>query len=387
MAKQLRVGMVGYAFMGKAHSGGYLKAPVFFPELSAVPVRKAICGRNAAAVQAAAEQFGWESHETSWETLVRREDIDLVDVSTPNNTHAPISIAAAQNGKHVFCEKPMAMSLAEAKEMLAAVREHKVHHMVAFNYRRVPAVAFAKQLIEQGKLGEIYHMRAVYLQDWIMDPSFPLVWRLDAKVAGSGALGDLGAHILDLACYLVGDIEAVSAATETFIKQRKALAEVTGGLGAAAGKGEGEVTVDDAFVALAKFKKGALGTFEATRFATGRKNHNCFEINGSKGSLAFNLERLNELEYLSKDDDPNECGFRNVLVTQPDHPYVGAWWPPGHIIGWEHTHIHQIADLCDAVGKGTNPQPGFDDGVKNQAVLEAVEQSARQRQWVEVERV
>jgi predicted dehydrogenase len=385
VVRQLRVGMVGYAFMGKAHSDGYLKAPVFFPEISARPVRKAICGRNTSAVQQAAEQYGWESHETSWETLVRRDDIDLIDVSTPNNTHAPISIAAAQNGKHVFCEKPMAMSLSEAKEMLAAVREHKVRHMVAFNYRRVPAVAFAKQLIEKGKLGEIYHMRAVYLQDWITDPSFPLVWRLDAKVAGSGALGDLGAHILDLAYYLVGEIDAVSAATETFIKHRKALAETTGGLGAAAGQGDADVTVDDAFVALAKFKNGALGTFESTRFATGRKNYNSFEINGSKGSLAFNLERLNELQYLSKDDDPRECGFRNVLITQPDHPYVGAWWPPGHIIGWEHTHIHQIADLCDAVGKGTDPHPGFDDGVKNQAVLEAVEQSARNRQWVEVE--
>jgi predicted dehydrogenase len=260
--------------------------------------------------------------------------------------------------------------------------------MVAFNYRRVPAVAFARQLIQQGKLGTIYHMRAVYLQDWILDPNFPIVWRLDAKTAGSGALGDLGAHILDLAYFLVGDIKAVSATTKTFIKNRKELADTTGGLGAAAGKGQGEVTVDDAFVALAEFSNGALGTFESTRFANGRKNYNCFEINGSKGSIAFNLERMNELQYLNSEEDDGVQGFRNIMITNGGkHPYVGHWWPGGHIIGWEHSHIHQIADLCDAIGKNQMPSPSFDDGCKNQAVLDAVERSAKSRHWEEVAKV
>ncbi|MBI3469661.1 MAG: Gfo/Idh/MocA family oxidoreductase [Planctomycetes bacterium] len=377
--------MIGYAFMGKAHSDGYIKTPVFFHEISAKPVMTAICGRNEGKVKEAAAQYGWKSHETDWRKLVARPDIDVIDVSTPNNSHAEISIAAAKAGKHVFCEKPLAMSLAEAKEMRDACNQAKVKHMVAFNYRRVPAVAFAKQLIGQGKIGTIYHMRAVYLQDWILDPNFPLVWRLDAKVAGSGALGDLGAHILDLAYYLVGPIKAVSATTATFIKQRKELADVTGGLGAAAGKGAADVTVDDAFVAITQFENGALGTFEATRFANGRKNYNCFEINGSKGSIVFNLERMNELQFLSSEDDDSIQGFRDIIITNgAKHPYVGHWWPGGHIIGWEHSHIHQIADLCDAIGKNQMPSPSFDDGVKNQAVLDAVERSAKSRRWEEV---
>jgi len=388
VAKELRVGMVGYAFMGKAHSDGYIKTPVFFPEISARPVMTAICGRNEAKVKEAAGQFGWHSFETDWRKLVARPDIDVIDVSTPNNSHAEISIAAAKAGKHVFCEKPLAMSLTEAKEMRDACNQAKVKHMVAFNYRRVPAVAFARQLIQQGKIGQIYHMRAVYLQDWILDPNFPIVWRLDAKTAGSGALGDLGAHILDLAYFLVGEIKAISATTKTFIKNRKELADTTGGLGAAAGKGAGEVTVDDAFVALAEFQNGALGTFEATRFANGRKNYNCFEINGSKGSIAFNLERMNELQYLSSEEDDGVQGFRNIMITNGSkHPYVGHWWPGGHIIGWEHSHIHQIADLCDAIGKNEMPSPSFDDGCKNQAVLDTVERSAKSRHWEEVAKV
>ena len=385
MAKELRIGMIGYAFMGKAHSDGYIKVPVFFPEISAKPVMSAICGRNETKVREAAGQYGWKSHETDWRKLIARPDIDVIDVSTPNNSHAEISIAAARAGKHVFCEKPLAMSLSEAKEMRDACNQAKVKHMVAFNYRRVPAVAFAQQLIGQGKIGTIYHMRAVYLQDWILDPNFPLVWRLDAKVAGSGALGDLGAHILDLAYYLVGPIKAVSATTATFIKQRKELADVTGGLGAAAGKGAADVTVDDAFVAITQFENGALGTFEATRFANGRKNYNCFEINGSKGSIVFNLERMNELQFLSSEEDNSIQGFRDILITNgAKHPYVGHWWPGGHIIGWEHSHIHQIADLCDAIGKNQMPSPSFDDGVKNQAMLDAVERSAKSRRWEEV---
>ncbi len=385
VAKELRVGMVGYAFMGKAHSNGYIKAPIFFPEIAAKPLMQTICGRDEAKVKAAAAQYGWKSFETDWKKLVARPDIDLVDVSTPNNSHAEITIAAARAGKHVFCEKPLAMNLAQAKEMRDACNQAKVKHMVAFNYRRVPAIAYAKQLIDQGKIGTIYHMRAVYLQDWILDPNFPIVWRLDARTAGSGALGDLGAHILDLAHFLVGEIRAVSATTATFIKERKELAGVTAGLGAAAGKDKAVVTVDDAFLAIAEFKNGALGTFEATRFANGRKNYNSFEINGSKGSIAFNLERMNNLQYLSSEDEPGVQGYRDILITNgAAHPYVGHWWPGGHIIGWEHSHIHQIADLCDAIGKGQMPSPSFQDGCKNQAVLEAIEQSARSRHWEEV---
>ena len=380
--------MVGYAFMGKAHSDGYIKAPVFFPEIAAYPVMQAICGRNEEAVKKAQQQFGWKSYETSWEKLIQRDDIDLVDVSTPNNTHAPISIAAARNGKHVFCEKPLAMNLKEAIEMRDACREHKVKSLVAFNYRRVPAVAFAKQLIDQGKLGTLYHIRAVYLQDWILDPDFPLVWRLDSKVAGSGALGDLGAHILDLAYFLVGEIKAVTASMHTFIKHRKQLAQATGGLSAAAGTGQGDVTVDDAFAAVAEFTGGVIGTFETTRFANGRKNYNCFEINGSKGSIAFNLERMNELQYLNSEEDAGVQGFRDILITNgAKHPYIGHWWPGGHIIGWEHTHIHQIADFCDAIGKGVDASPSFHDGCKNQAVLDTIAKSAKSRQWEEVPKV
>jgi predicted dehydrogenase len=389
MAKEIRVGLVGYAFMGKAHSNAYIKAPIFFPEIAAKPVMQVICGRNEEKVKAAAQQYGWRSYETDWKKLVARDDVDLVDVSTPNHTHAEISIAAAEHKKHVFCEKPMALTLSQAKEMRHAARQNGVKHMIAFNYRRVPAVALAKRLIEQGKLGSIYHMRAVYLQDWILDPNFPVVWRLDASQAGSGALGDLGAHILDLAYYLVGEIKAVCAATATFIKERPVLAATTAGLAAEAAAGaRAPVTVDDAFVAVAEFANGALGTFEATRFANGRKNYNRFEINGSKGSLVFNLERLNELEFFSREEDPAQQGFRTILVTDGQHhPYVGHWWPAGHIIGWEHTHIHQVADLLDAIGKDQMPVPSFDDGVKNQAVLEAVAKSAQTRQWEEVPKV
>lgn len=389
MAKEIRVGLIGYAFMGKAHSNAYIKAPVFFPEIAARPVMQVICGRNEQKVRQAAEQYGWKRYETDWKKVVTADDVDLVDVSTPNNTHAEISIAAAENKKHVFCEKPMALTLSQAIEMRDAARENGVKHMIAFNYRRVPAIAYAKQLIESGKLGEIYHMRAVYLQDWILDPNFPVVWRLDAKTAGSGALGDLGAHILDLAYYLVGEIKAVCAATATFIKERP-VAQEAEGLSAAAEAAvqKAPVTVDDAFVACAVFKNGALGTFEATRFANGRKNYNRFEINGSRGSIVFNLERLNELEFFSRDDEPGTQGYRTILVTNGRvHPYVGHWWPEGHIIGWEHTHIHQVADLLDAIGKDQMPCPSFDDGVKNQAVLEAITKAAQTRQWEEVPEV
>ncbi len=386
MSNTIGVGLVGYKFMGKAHSNGYRQVAAFFPDVALRPVMKAICGRDEAAVRAAAAQFGWEGYETDWKKLVARDDIQLIDVSTPGDTHAAISIAAAENGKHVFCEKPLANTLAEARQMLDAVQRNRVVGMVNFNYRRVPAVQLAKSLIDSGRLGTIYHWRAVYLQDWIMDPNFPLVWRLQKDVAGAGTLGDLGAHIIDLARMLVGEITEVTGLTETFIKRRPTLAATTGGLGAAAGTEMGEVTVDDAALFLARFANGAVGTFEVTRFAKGRANYNSFEINGSKGSVRFNLERMNELEVLLDDDMPDVAGFRTVLVTNGNaHTYLNAWWPAGHIIGWEHTFTHGIYDLLNGIAAGVSPAPTFEDGLRCQAILDAVERSAGSKQWVEPE--
>jgi predicted dehydrogenase len=316
--------------------------------------------------------------------VVAREDIDLVDVSTPGNLHAPISIEAAKHGKIVLCEKPLANNLAEARAMVEAVEQHGVKHGVFFNYRKAPAVAYAKQLIDAGVIGQVYHFRATYLQDWIVDPNFPLVWRLQKPIAGSGVHGDLNAHIIDLAHMLVGEISEVCGMMHTFIKQRPLQAESDDRLGGTASTEMGEVTVDDAAMFLARFKNGALGTFEATRFALGRKNYNRFEINGSKGSLVFNLERMNELELYLETDPAGTRGFRTILVTESVHPYVGAWWPPGHIIGYEHTFTHLVRDALEAISKGEQPSPSFHDGLRCQAVLEAVEISANERRWVEV---
>ncbi|MEQ8767318.1 MAG: Gfo/Idh/MocA family oxidoreductase [Planctomycetota bacterium] len=367
-----RVALIGYQFMGKVHSHAYRTVAHFFPEIEK-PEMKVLCGRNESAVKSAAAQYGWQEHATSWVDVLKRDDIDLVDVSTPGDSHRPIAIAAAQAGKAVFCEKPLANTLTEAKEMLAAVEEAKVPNMVAFNYRRVPAISFARQLIQSGRLGRIYHFRARYLQDWIMDPEFPLVWRLQADKAGSGPHGDLNAHIVDVARYLVGEITSVSGLTETFIKERP-LPD---------GKGRGKVTVDDAALFLARFESGAVGSFEATRFAGGRKNHMTFEINGEKASLSFNLERLNELELWDAEDGTTQ-GFRDILVTEGDHPYIAAWWPPGHIIGYEHTFTHEVRDLLECLQTGQTPAPSFRDGVACQAVLEAVLDSVAKKSWVEV---
>lgn len=384
MSNTIGVGLVGYKFMGKSHSNAYRQVASFFPELALKPLMKAICGRDEASVKSAAAQFGWEGYETDWKKLVSRPDIGLIDVSTPGDSHAAIAIAAAQNGKHVFCEKPLANTLAEARQMLAAVRENNVVGMVNFNYRRVPAVQLAKSLIESGRLGTIYHWRAVYLQDWIMDPNFPLVWRLQKDVAGAGTLGDLGAHIIDLARMLVGEITELTGMTETFIKRRPIQAASDAGLGATAGQEFGEVTVDDAAMFLTRFAGGAVGTFEVTRFAKGRPNYNSFEINGSKGSISFNLERMNELNVLLEDDMPDVAGFRNVLVTNGGaHKYVGAWWPAGHIIGWEHTFTHGVLDLLGGIAVNKSPDPTFVDGLRCQAVLDAIEESAGSKQWVE----
>ncbi len=384
MTKSIGVGLVGYKFMGKSHSNAYRQVASFFPDMALRPEMKAICGRDESSVKAAAEQFGWQGYETDWRKLIARDDIGLIDISTPGDSHAPIAIAAAEHGKHVFCEKPLSNTLEESRQMLAAVRKNNVVGMVNFNYRRVPAVQLARDLISSGRLGKIYHWRSVYLQDWIMDPNFPLVWRLQKDVAGAGTLGDLGAHSIDLARMLVGEITAVTGLTETFIKQRPIQAASDSSLGATAGKEMGEVTVDDAALFLTRFENGAIGSFEVTRFAKGRPNSNCFEINGSKGSLRFNLERMNELDVFLEDDMPDISGFRNVLVTNgAQHKYLSAWWPAGHIIGWEHTFTHGVLDLMNGIAAGTSPDPTFEDGLRCQAVLDAIEKSAGSKQWVE----
>ncbi|REK59533.1 MAG: dehydrogenase [Thermobacillus sp.] len=382
--KQLNIGMVGYKFMGKAHSHAYKEVPMAFPG-SPVPVMKAICGRNKAGVEQAAAQFGWESAVTDWRELVQRDDIDIVDINAPSDAHKEIAVAAARAGKHVFCEKPLALNLADAREMLQAAEEAGVKHMVSFNYRFAPAVQLAKKLVQEGRLGRIYHFRAWFLQDWIIDPDFPLVWRLDKKVAGSGAHGDLGAHLIDLAHFLVGDIEEVVGMSETFIKERPLPSSMTG----LSAKGDasapkGEVTVDDATLFLARFANGALGSFEATRFAPGHRCTNAFEINGSKGSVKFDFERMNELQVYFTDDADDVQGFRRVMATDPAHAYMDAWWPAGHSIGYGQTFTHVIVELLNAIEEGRQPVPNFRDGVKCQAVLEAVEKSVEERRWVKI---
>lgn len=384
-AKTVNVGLIGYKFMGKAHSNAYRQVGRFFPDLETKPVLKALCGRDEAGVKNAAETFGWESYETDYQKLLARDDIDIVDVAAPSNLHTEMVLAAAQAGKHIFCEKPLANTAGDAKKMLDAVQSAGVKHGIWFNYRGVPAVALAKQLIVEGVIGKIYHWRALYLQDWIVDPNFPLVWRLKKDLAGSGSHGDLLAHSLDTARYLVGEIAEVSGLMETFIKQRPELAESDDRLGGVASDTMGEVDVDDVSMCLARFEGGAVGTFEATRFALGRKNHNRFEINGSKGSLVFNMERPNELEIYTEDTRSGTHGFRTVTVTQGADPYSGHYWPAAHNIGYEHTFINLLYEALTAIGKGENPSPNFQDGYINNVILDTIERSAHSKKWETVE--
>jgi len=382
--RKLNVALIGYQFMGKAHSNAYRQVARFFDDLEVEPVMKVICGRNEENVRKAAQKYGWEEYDTSSERVVERKDIDLVDVSVPGNMHAPIAIAAANAGKMVLCEKPLANTLAEARQMVEAVQKNKVPNALCHNYRFAPAVQLAKQLIDEGRIGKIYHFRGTYLQDWIVDPNFPLVWRLQKEVAGSGAHGDLNAHLIDMARFLVGEIAEVSGMMETFIKQRPKLAASDDRLGGVASSEMGEVTVDDAALFLVRFGNGAIGSIEATRFALGRKNYNRFEINGSKGSLVFNMERMNELEVYLQDDPPHIRGFRVVQATDSVHPFMSAWWPVGHIIGYEHTFINLVYTMLKAFDKGEEFKPNFEDGVRNQAVLEAVDISSQQKRWVSI---
>ncbi len=379
--QDIGVGLVGYKFMGRAHSNAWRQVSRFF-DVPYHPRLRAIAGRDENAVKAAAESLGWESYETDWRRLLERDDIQVIDISSPGQSHREIALAALAARKHVLCEKPLANTLAEASEMLAAARQASTVAMVNFNYRRAPAVALAKQLVDGGRLGQIRHWRSAYLQDWIVDPEFPLAWRLQKDLAGSGALGDIAAHSIDLAHHLLGPITEVIGTLDTFIRERPVEASSTG-LTATGGTEKGEVTVDDSTTFLARFGSGATGTFEATRLAPGRRNYNSFEINGSDGSLIFNMERMNELEVYFADDPPGLQGFRTILVTEADHPYAGAWWPPGHILGYEHTFVHTVKDFLDGVAQGQTPAPTFEDGYRCQAVLDAVERSAQQRAWTQ----
>jgi predicted dehydrogenase len=383
----LRVGLVGYAFMGAAHSQAWRTAPHFF-DLPLRPELTALAGRDAARLREAAQRLGWASTETDWRRLVERDDVDLVDVCTPGDTHAEIAIAALEAGKHVLCEKPLANTVAEAEAMAAAAAraaERGVRSMVGFTYRRVPAIALARQLVAEGRLGTIRHVRAQYLQDWIADPAAPMSWRLEKDKAGSGALGDIGAHVVDLTQHITGQrLTGVSALLETFVRERP-LPAASGSLTGVGGQGTGTVTVDDAAVFLARFDGGALGSFEATRFALGRKNAIRIEVNGSAGSLAFDFEDMNVLHFYDGSDPAVTAGFRRIVVTEPEHPYVGAWWPAGHGLGYEHGFTHQVVDLVQAIAKGDDPAPSFADGLQVQRVLDAVERSAADRStWTEI---
>jgi len=377
MAKELRIAIIGYNFMGKAHSNAWLQAGRFF-DIPVKPVLQVACGRNEKALRAFANTWGWKDVETDWKKVIARKDVDVVDISTPTSLHHDIAIAAARAGKHLFCEKPMALSVTEAEAMLREAEAARVVHYLNHNYRRTPAVGLARQLIDEGKIGRIYHWRGAYQQDWIVDPDFPLTWQLRKEFAGSGPHNDLNSHSVDLAHYLVGDIKSVSCLTASFVKERplpsaEATAFTAGASGAAA---RGAVTVEDASLMMAEFVNGAIGSFEATRFAQGRKNRNTFEIYGSEGAVGFDLEKMNELQFFSRTDPENAQGFRTVLATESSHPYIKNWWPPGHIIGYEHAFTHAAVDFINAVADGGEVTPNFGDGLKCIRVLEAGLKSA-----------
>lgn len=385
--KTVNVAIIGTKFMGKAHSNAWTSAPKFF-KLGLTPVLKVACGQDPEGTREFADKWGWEETATDWGKVLDRPDIDIIDICTPTYLHRDIAVAAAKSGKHILCEKPIALDLAEAREMYLAANEAGVLHYLNHNYRRVPAIAYARHLIQAGKLGQIFHWCSSYLQDWIVDPDFPRTWHMEKAKAGAGAHYDLNSHSVDLARYLIGDVASVTAMMKTFIGERP-LPGAGAGTFTSGGhsKGKGKVTVDDASFMVVEFSNGALGSFQSSRFASGRKNRNYFEIYGSKGSLAFDLERMNELMYLDLNDPVDEQGFRTILVTNATHPYIGAWWPPGHIIGYEHTITHAVADFLTALHEGAKIAPDFSDGLKGMEILEAALISARDGRRVQVSEV
>jgi len=384
--KELNIGIIGYKFMGKAHSNAWKNVTNFF-DVPIKPVMKVACGRTKDAVQEFADNWGWEEVETDWKKVVERDDIDVIDISVPPNLHAPIAIAAAKAGKHVFCEKPIALSTEEAQEMYEAAEEAGVVHYLNHNYRRCPAVMLAKQMIEDGELGKIYHWRGCYLQSWTMDPNFPLTWHMKKDIAGMGSNGGINSHSVDLARFLVGEIKSVTGMMKTFIKERPLPGADAATFSAGSGEATemGEVEVEDAISMLVEFENGALGSFEATTFAIGRENYNYFEIYGSKGAVIWNLERMNELQYYSADDPEGKKGFRTILATQPSHPYISHWWPPAHNIGYEHEFHHAVYDFLKAVAGDGSIAPNFYDGVLGMKVLEAGIESAEKEKQIDIE--
>jgi len=379
MSKPLNIGLIGYGFMGRAHSNAYCKVNHFF-DLAYRPVLKAVCARNIEQARSFAAKWGYESVETDWKKLVARKDIDAVDICVPNNLHHEIAVAAAKAGKMVLCEKPLSMDTKEGQKMVAAVEKAKVPNMVWYNYRRVPAVTFAKNLVDEGKLGRIFHYRAVFLQDWTMSADLPqggnALWRLDAKAAGSGVTGDLLAHCIDTALWINGGIQSVSAMTETFIKERKHTLT---------GKVE-KVGIDDACAFLARFDNGSLATFESTRYACGHKALYTFEINGEHGSLKWDLHDLHRLQMFDHNDEGRLRGWKSIHVTDHggDHPYMDKWWVPGLQIGYEHSFVHQVADFLIGLKSGKPAAPTFRDALETQKVCDAVLASAKKKQWMKV---
>jgi len=384
--KEINVALIGCQFMGKAHSNAWKNVANFF-DVNLRPVMKAACDLNEAVLSDFADKWGWQETETNWKKVVARNDIDIIDIATPPGVHRDIAVAAAKAGKHVFCEKPIALNAAEAQEMYEAAEQAGVVHYLNHEYRRCPAVALAKQLIDEGKIGRIFHWRGAYLQSWLTDPNFPLTWHLRKETAGSGAQAGINSHSVDLARYLVGDIKSVVAMKTTFVKERPLPGASAGTFkaeGSVASGKKGKVTVEDAISMVVEFENGALGSFEATTFAPGRKNYNYFEIYGEKGSLLFDLERMNELKFFSTQDPEYAQGFRTILATEPCHAYIGNWWPPGHIIGFEHQFHHGVADFLTAIDKGGSVTPDFKDGVEVMKVLEAGLSAAEMGKRVEL---
>lgn len=377
--KEIRVGLIGHKFMGRAHTHAYTDLPIFF-DTDIEIVKKVICSNEESVIDIA-KRWNWQKHSLDWREVVQDPEVDLVDIAAPSAIHAQISIAAAEAGKHVFCEKPLALNLEDAKAMVNAVEKTGVVNMIGFNYRRVPAIALAKKLIADGEIGEIYHFRGIYQQAWLVDPNFPLAWRLRKEKAGYGSLGDLGAHVIDLARYLVGEIEEVLCTERTFIKERpKPIVE--DGLVAIAGKEQGKVDVDDAAAFLAHFKNmETIGYLEMTRYGTGHRNQNRIEINGSKGAIIFDMEKMNELEFYRVDDPSHIQGYRRIQVGEGVHPYMANWFPAGHLIGYGDTFVNQAYDLISAIKEDKKVKPDFKDGLICQQVLEAADKSSKSKKW------
>lgn len=370
----LNIGMIGTGFMGRAHSNAYLRVNQFF-DVAYTPVLKAVAGRDVEKTRAFAQHWGWERTEVDWRKLVDAADVDAIDICSPNNTHCEIALAAADAGKMVLCEKPLARNLEEARRMTAAAERSGKPNMVWFNYRRVPAISLARQIIDEGRLGKIFHYRATYLQDWTISPNVPMggagTWRLEKEAAGAGVSGDLSTHNIDTAIWLNGSISRVCGMTEIFVKDRR--------------RPDGSparVEIDDVCTFLARFANGSNGTFEATRYARGRKNKNSFEVNGEKGSIYFDLEDMHQLQYFAHEDPPHLQGWRSILVTGAEHPYMANWWVPGCVIGYEHTFVNTLADFLKGLEKGEQMRPSFRDALETQAVADAVLESARSERWV-----